>query len=47
MVAIDQLDIVRQIDIGGQHRARGFLAQGEEHVITIVQLENNALEIQE
>ena len=47
VVAVDHLDVVRDVDVGGQHRPRRVLAQRQEHLVAVVQLERDALEVQQ
>ena len=46
VIGVDDFNVVRQLDIGGQHNAGALLAQHQRDVFTIVQLENHALQIQ-
>ncbi|MDT4814100.1 hypothetical protein FQZ97_471000 [compost metagenome] len=47
MAGVDDLDVVRQLDVAGQHRAGAGLAQHQGHFVAIVQLENHALQVQQ
>ena len=47
VVRIDDLDVVRQLDIAGHHGAGAILAQHQGHFVAVVQLEHHALEVQQ
>src|SRR5690606_21453530 len=47
MIGIDDLDVVRQLDVSGRDDALAFLAQDQRDVIAVVQLEYHALQVQE
>ena len=43
---IDDLDVVRRLDVAGRDRALAFLAQHQRHFVAVVQAEDHALEVQ-
>ncbi len=43
VVRIDDLDIVRQLDVRGVDQAFAFLFQGQRHLVAVVQLEHDPL----
>ncbi|CFO06616.1 Uncharacterised protein [Bordetella pertussis] len=47
VIRIDDLDVVRQLDIAGHHGAGAILAQHQGHFVAVVQLEHHALEVQQ
>jgi len=47
MASVDQLDVMWQLDIRCQDRTRCFLAQRQKDIVTVVQLEHNALQVQQ
>src|SRR5690606_21084517 len=47
MIGIDDLDVVRQLDVGGRDHTLAFLAQHQRDVVTVVQLEDHALQVQQ
>jgi hypothetical protein len=47
VVGIDDLDVVRGLDVGSGHHAFAILAQAQGDFITVVQLEDHALEVQQ
>ena len=47
MIRIDQLNIVREVDIGREDSTFTFFFQGQCDFIAIVQLEDHALEVQQ
>jgi hypothetical protein len=47
MLGVDHLDVVRQVWMSARRdRARAVLAQREEDVVAVVQLEDDALEVE-
>jgi hypothetical protein len=46
MVGVDDLDVVRRLDVAGRDRAFAFLAQHQRDFVTVVQAEHDALEVQ-
>ena len=46
VIRVDDLDVVRGLDVAGLDRAFAFLAQDEGHFITVVQAKHHALEVQ-
>src|SRR5450830_268995 len=47
VVRVDQLDVVRQVDVRCQDGAFAFLLQGQGDCIAVVDLEDHALEVQQ
>ena len=47
MAGIDDLDVVRQLDVAGQHGAGTGLAQDQGDFVAVVQLEDHALQVQQ
>lgn len=47
MLRVNDLDVMRRLDIGCSHRAGAILAQAQGHFITVVQLEHHTLEVQQ
>ena len=47
VIGVDDFDVVRKLDIGGQHGAGTRLAQHQGHIVTAVQLEHHALEVEQ
>src|SRR5690606_41373368 len=47
VVGIDDLDVVRQLDVAGHDRAGAILAQHQGYFVAIVQLEDHALQVQQ
>ena len=47
MLGIDDLDIVRNLDVRSSHDTLGILAQAQSHLIAVVQLEHDALEVEQ
>ena len=47
MIGIDDFDVVVGLDIGGRHRPLARLGELERDVVAIVQLEHDALEVQQ
>src|SRR5690606_14656042 len=47
MVGVDDLDVVRKLDVGSRHHALAFLAQDQRDVFAVVQLEHHAFQVQE
>ena len=43
---IDDLDVVRRLDVAGRDRAFAFLAQHQRDFVTVVQAEDDALQVQ-
>jgi hypothetical protein len=46
VVGVDDLDVVRCLDVAGGDRAFAFLAQHQRHLVTVVQAEHHALEVE-
>ena len=46
MLWIDDFDFVGRLDIGRRHRASAFFLKRQNRVVTVVQLDNHAFEIQ-
>jgi hypothetical protein len=47
VVGVDDLDVVRRLDVGSGHHAFAILAQAQGDFIAVVQLEDHALEVQQ
>jgi len=47
VVRIDDLDVVRQINISRSDRTRAVLAQGDKHLVAVVQLEHHTLQVEQ
>ena len=47
MVGVDDLDVVRRLDVGGGDRAFAVLAQAQRDFVAVVELEHHALEVQQ
>jgi hypothetical protein len=46
VVGVDDLDVVRRLDVAGRDRAFAFLAQHERDFVAVVQAEHHALQVQ-
>ena len=46
MLGIDDLDVVRRLDVAGRDRALAFLAQHERDLVAVVQAKDHALEVE-
>src|SRR5690606_23737382 len=46
VIRIDDLNVVGQVDVGSRHHARALATQGQGDFLTVVQLEDHALEVQ-
>ena len=46
MLRVDDLDVVRGLDVSGGDGAFAFLAQDQRHFLTVVQAEHHALQVQ-
>ena len=47
VIRIDHFALVREFDIAGRDNAFAFLAQGNRDFVAVVQLENDALQVQQ
>jgi len=47
VAGVDDFHVVRCLDVGGSHLAFTVLAQAQRDFVTVVQLEHNALEVQQ
>jgi hypothetical protein len=47
MAGVDDLDVVRRLDVGGSDDAFAILAQAQRDFVAVVQLEHHALEVQQ
>ena len=47
MVRVDQLDVMRQVDVGCQDWALALFFQGQRDFITALQLEHHTLQVQQ
>src|SRR5450830_2331 len=47
VVRVDQFDVMRQVDVGGQDRAFAFFFQGQGYRIAVVDFENHTLQVQQ
>jgi hypothetical protein len=47
VAGVDDLDIVRRLDVGGGHQALAVLAQAQRDFIAVVELEHHALEVEQ
>ena len=47
MIRVDDLDIMRGLNVAGRDSAFAVLAQTQRHFFTIVQLEHDTLEIEQ
>ncbi len=46
VIRVDDLHVVRRLDVAGRDRAFAFLAQHQRHFVAVVQAEHHALEVQ-
>src|SRR5690606_35321612 len=47
VIGIDDLDVVRQLDVAGQHHALGLLAQYPRDLFATAQLDHDAVQVQQ
>jgi hypothetical protein len=47
VIRVDDLDVVRGLDVGGRDRAFAIFAQRQGDLVTVVELEHHTLEVQQ